>query len=118
MRYPQLDNNAVMAQVRELAEKKKVFRNRNLTSQGIADEIGISRSTLSTIINRELSMSFTEYISRLRLDYAHQLMQHNKDNLSLEQISFLSGFSCPSSFYRQHRKIYGTTPSVEMANKK
>lgn len=120
MRYQRLDNDVIIAKVRELAEKKKVFRDCNLTSKTVADEIGISRSSLSSIVNSELGMTFTEYISRLRLEYAHEMMVDGEENKSLEQISLLSGFSCPSSFYRQHKKIYGTSPkeSIKLKHKR
>ncbi|MBR4275830.1 MAG: AraC family transcriptional regulator [Prevotella sp.] len=110
MRYQQYDKDSIITNVRELVEKKKMYRKCHLTSTFIAKELGISRSTLSIIINNEMKTTFTDYINRCRIEYAQRLMQKNKRKLTLEEISFLAGFSCPSSFYRQYKKIYGTTP--------
>ena len=110
MRYQQYDKEALITCVRKLVEKKKLYRKCHLTSTLIAKELGISRSTLSTIINNEMNLTFSDYINRLRIEYAQQLIKKNINRLTLEEISFLAGFSCPSSFYRQYKKIYGTTP--------
>jgi AraC-like DNA-binding protein len=110
MRYQPIDNEEVIAKVRDLVEKRKMFRNNRLSLTQIAGEVGISRSTLSSIINREMNMSFIDYINGLRLKFALETLQDNSEELSVEQISLLAGFSCPSTFYRQHKKVYGNTP--------
>ena len=116
MRYQPIDNEEVIAKVRDLVEKQKMFRNNSLSLTQIARKVGISRSTLSTIINREMNMSFIDYINGLRLKFALETLQDNSERLSIEQISLLAGFSCPSTFYRQHKKVYGTTPLANIKN--
>lgn len=110
MRYQPIDNAEVIAQTRELVEKRNMFRDNKLSLTLIAKEIGISRSTLSTVINKELGMSFIDYVNGLRLQFALDAIKNNSEELSIEQISLLAGFTCPSTFYRHHKKVYGTTP--------
>ena len=116
MRYQPIDNAEVTAQVRELVEKRKMYRDNRLSLTQIAKEVGISRSTLSTILNKELGMSFLDYVNGLRLNFALDVIKNNSEELSIEQISLLAGFSCPSTFYRQHKKVYGTTPLANIKN--
>jgi AraC-like DNA-binding protein len=63
-------------------------------------------------------MSFIDYINGLRLNLALETLRDNSEGLSIEQISLLAGFSCPSTFYRQHKKVYGTTPLANIKNNK
>ena len=118
MRYQPIDNAEVTAQVRELVEKRKMYRDNRLSLTQIAKEVGISRSTLSTILNKELGMSFLDYVNGLRLNFALDVIKNNSEERSIEQISLLAGFSCPSTFYRQHKKVYGTTPLANIKNNK
>ena len=48
-------------------------------------------------------MSFREYVNRLRITYAKQLMAENPE-LSKSQIATMCGYNTPSSFYRNWKK--------------
>lgn len=110
MRYLPLDHELMIAKVKEIVEIEKGYRDSSITVGQIAKELGVSRSSLSTIITKEMGISFVEYVNKLRLKRARYLIKNNRKGYSLEHISLLSGYSCPSTFYRQHKKVYGTTP--------
>ena len=66
-------------------------------------------SYFSTIFRAEFGMSYTEYLSRIKIDYAKKLLLST--DLSVEKICQQSGFSSPSSFLQTFKKLVGTTPT-------
>jgi len=56
-------------------------------------------------------MSFSDYINNYRIEYAKSLLSKQNNTLSLIEISEQSGFTNEVSFYRNFKKITGTTPN-------
>jgi AraC-like DNA-binding protein len=52
-------------------------------------------------LNEEKGMTFKEYINRLRIEYAEQLMERNP-SLTKNEIATMSGYNTLSSFYRNY----------------
>lgn len=104
MRYAPIDKKETIKKLKKIVEKQKAYRRCNLTSSDIAEEMGISRAKLSTIINAEMGITFTEYVNHLRMKHAEQLIAKNTKGWTMEEITLMSGFSCPSSYYRNIKK--------------
>lgn len=81
----------------------------NISLQTIADNLHISRSTVSHIFSKKIAMNFCEYINSLRLLEACKLLKNNE--LSITEVSQQSGFSTIRTFNRAFIKQYGTTPT-------
>lgn len=75
----------------------------------VAQDLRISRSTVSHIFSSRLSMSFCDYINSLRLIEAEQLLKNK--NYSVTEISYLCGFSTIRTFNRAFLKRYGVSPT-------
>ena len=54
-------------------------------------------------------MSFSEYINRLRVDFAAQLMDENS-KMPANELALRSGFSSVASFYRNFKLYKGCPP--------
>jgi AraC-like DNA-binding protein len=67
------------------------------------------------IINREMGMSFSEYVNRLRVQHAARLLDEGRD-LSHAELAERSGFSSITSFYRNFKLYAGCSPK-EYQNK-
>ncbi len=76
----------------------------------VANELHLSRSTLSHIFSNKLQMNFCDYINSLRLNEAVRLMENK--NYSITEISYMSGFSTIRTFNRAFFKRYGKNPSA------
>lgn len=70
----------------------------------------MSKNTLLRTFKKVYKYSPVDYLIRLRLNKACEMM-HDRD-LSISEIAYATGFSDSNYFTRQFRKIYGTTPSV------
>ncbi|MFD1615219.1 helix-turn-helix domain-containing protein [Gelatiniphilus marinus] len=78
----------------------------------LATETNISSSYASKLINNYSGYSFPDYINRLRVEYAKQLLsdeQYNK--YTMVALAIESGFNSKSVFYSAFKKFTGQTPT-------
>ena len=75
----------------------------------MAKRLCVCRTYVSRYINTEYGCSFSDYINRMRVDYAKTLMQETP-NPKFIAIAEQSGFASEQSFYRNFRKFVGMTP--------
>ena len=65
---------------------------------------------VSDSIKQYHDCSFSDFIARMRINYAQQLMQNEPDK-KVAAIAIESGFSSESSFFRAFKSITGMTPT-------
>jgi len=98
---------------RSVIVKAREYINRNYSSGDItlystASYVGISPNHLSTVFTRETGENFIEYLTKVRLEKAKQLL-HNTAMKSAE-IAFETGFNDPHYFSHIFKKNTGFTP--------
>jgi AraC-like DNA-binding protein len=104
-------NNHIVA-LENLIIHQKQFLDCDLTLEKIAEELNLSKSYLSRIINAELGTGFVEYVNTLRIEEAKSyLLNPDFSNYTLEAIGIEAGFNSKSAFYSSFKKISGQTPS-------
>ncbi|MBC2728471.1 PocR ligand-binding domain-containing protein [Desulfosporosinus sp.] len=81
-----------------------------LTLKATADHLFISPSHLSRLFRLELDCTFNDYLTRVRVEKAVELMK--KPEFSVEQVSKAIGFKSQSYFAEVFRKYIGVTPLV------
>ncbi len=101
----------LMARIRVLMEEEMLFRKKDLHISDVAKGAGSNRTYVSNYVNQELKLSFSDYINTYRVRYAQSLMTLPGNPLSLFEIADRSGFASEVSFYRNFKKIAGTTPA-------
>lgn len=74
----------------------------------IADSLYLSRSYLSTSFKNRMGMTLNEYIHKIKIDRAKELLTDQTKSIAL--ISDYLGYSSSSHFNKMFRKITGTTP--------
>jgi hypothetical protein len=85
--------------------------NMTLSLQQVSDELEINPAYLSREFSKYFeNLSFGEYIRKLRIEKAMQLM--HSTNCSLTEIAYLTGFSDQSHFTRIFKKQTGQTPTI------
>lgn len=79
----------------------------------LALEMGLSDSQLSKIINTYSSYNFSDYINKLRVDYAKNiLIDNNYKDYTIIAIGLECGFNSKSTFYTAFKKFTSQTPAV------
>ena len=99
----------LVERIEEVVTKQQLYLRHNLKVSDVAKELGTNRLYVSTAINEEMGISFSDYINRKRVNYAIHLMRNNPQMTTYE-IADLSGFASDKSFYRNFRSITGKSP--------
>lgn len=98
-------------QLLKAIEQRKLYLNPGLTIIDLASECGTNRTQLSLLLNKELGLSFRDYINRCRIEYAALPLLEEMDSAhTIEEIAFLSGFGSTATFYRAFAKEKGMAP--------
>jgi two-component system, response regulator YesN len=84
------------------------FRNPDLGLTQTSENLGISANHLSTLFGHECGESFTKYVTRLRVEYACELLASTDQNIT--EISYESGFSDSNYFSKVFRRKTGEKP--------
>ena len=95
--------------IEQLMDEEQLFRQPNLKIVDLVQRLGTNRNYVYMTINREMGISFTEYVNRMRVNYAAQLMAQHP-NMVLAEVAEQSGFTSSASFFRNFRKFKGVGP--------
>jgi transcriptional regulator GlxA family with amidase domain len=77
--------------------------------RSLSQSVNVSPSRLRQLFVKETGWSPTQYLKKLRLERAEQLL--HTTFFSVKEITFLSGARDLSHFVRDFKKYYGLTPS-------
>ncbi|MBO7742662.1 helix-turn-helix domain-containing protein [Paenibacillus sp. MWE-103] len=80
-----------------------------ISLQGVAERLGLSPNHLSALFKKELQLNFTEYVNRVRLEKAKELLLNT--NLKSYEIARRVGFADDSYFSRAFKKHTGVRPN-------
>lgn len=97
----------------DIIKKEKLYLNSDLRVSDIATRLNSNRTYIHQAINKERSLSFSEYINHFRIEHSKQLIidKINKgENPTIQDIIYESGFTNMSSFYRVFKNETGYTP--------
>ncbi len=116
--YSTLDENLineVASLILEALEKDKIYLNKDLTINNMAESLNINRTYLSQIINGYFKKNFSTFINEYRIkDAQKKLLSDN--NITIEAISQEVGFKSKSAFNSAFKKYTGVTPSFFVKN--
>lgn len=79
-----------------------------ISIQSLGKTFSINPSYISQLFRKEVSMTFTDYITKLRVDYACDLLRKTK--YTIEDIANKCGYSDYFYFIRVFKKATGQTP--------
>lgn len=85
------------------------FANQELTLRAAADYVGLNEKYFSSKFTKETGMTFSVYLTRLRLQKAKQLM--DSTDLKVYEISDRVGYNNVEHFNRMFKKNLGISPS-------
>jgi len=74
----------------------------------VADKLNISRSYLSTYFKEKTGESFSEYLNRIRIYKAKEML--GEMDLKIHDISARLGYQSVNSFIRMFKRYAGVTP--------
>ena len=81
----------------------------NISAQYLADKYHITPSYFSRLFHEKCGCTFPDYLAALRIERARELLLE-RENLSIQEICELVGYSNASYFTTSFKKKYGMTP--------
>jgi two-component system response regulator YesN len=106
-------NNQPNHEVEDLIFEAKLyidahFSESNLLLEDVATSVNLSPSHFSTIFGRETGESFKNYLTRIRIERAKELLRTT--NLKCSEVAYQSGYSDPHYFSYAFKKSTGIPP--------
>lgn len=94
------------------------FLNKNTSLTSVAKKLSTNTSYLSKIINKHKGLTFINYITKLRIDYALEQLKNDKvlRSYSIKGIAEELGFKSEGAFSRAFKKQTGIYPSFFIKN--
>ena len=100
-----------LQKIKLVMQSDKLYLNPELTLQDFAYSIGIPSKYVSQVINKNLGLSFTDYLLQFRLEEVKKnLISPDKQHLTIYGIAQDSGFASSSRFNHLFKKTTGLTP--------
>jgi transcriptional regulator GlxA family with amidase domain len=94
--------------VRQIAELLSEDLSRDLDMEALANSVKLSTSRLRHLFKDETGLTPAQYLKRLRLEHARELME--KSFLRLKEVMPLVGITDESHFVRDFKKTHGLPP--------
>ena len=82
-----------------------------ITLEEVAASVDMSSNYFSSYFRRVANISFSDYVTRLRVNRAREMLRENGANVT--EIAMDCGFNNISNFYRLYKKHMGKTPGDE-----
>lgn len=87
------------------------YKDKNFSAKKLAEELHTNTRYISAVINVRFHMNYTSFVNKFRVDEAMGLLVDKRyQDLNMEDISAMVGFSNRQSFYSSFYKINGITP--------
>ena len=111
--YRSLVSPAVMDRMQEQILKiivfDKKYLDKNYSAQDLANEIGTN--TRYIVVNVRFHMNFTSFVNSYRINDAKSILVDKRyQDLNIEEVSDMVGFSNRQSFYAAFYRFTGITP--------
>ncbi len=92
-----------------LVDKK--YKDKNYSAKQLAADLGTNTRYISAVVNVRFHMNYTSFINKFRIEEAMSLLTDKRyQDLNMEDISDMVGFSNRQSFYASFYKFNGITP--------
>ena len=82
-----------------------------ITLEEVAASVYMSSNYFSSYFRRVANISFSDYVTRLRVNRAREMLRENGANVT--EIAMECGLNNISNFYRLYNKHMGKTPGDE-----
>lgn len=90
---------------------QKKYRDKSYSAKQLAEDLNTNTRYISAVVNVRFHMNYTSYVNKFRIQEAMSMLVDKRfQDLNMEEISDMVGFSNRQSFYASFYKINGITP--------
>ncbi|HHV12755.1 MAG TPA: response regulator [Clostridiales bacterium] len=99
-------DNSVIGKAKEYIDRNFY---KNISLEDVSQKVGVNPNYLSSLFKKQLGMKYIEYLTKLRMEKAHNLLLNT--DLKVSDISEMVGYLSTKHFTRVYKEEFGTTPS-------
>ena len=90
---------------------KKKYKDKNYSAKKLAEDLGTNTRYISAVVNVKFHMNYTSFINKFRIEEAMTILTDKRyQDLKMEDVSDMVGFSNRQSFYASFYKLMRITP--------
>ena len=90
---------------------QKKYKDKDYSAKRLAEDLGTNTRYISAVVNVKFHMNYTSFVNKYRIEEAMSILVDKRyQNLRIEEVSDMVGFSNRQSFYASFYKIMGITP--------
>ncbi|MDY0781157.1 helix-turn-helix domain-containing protein [Tenacibaculum sp. IB213877] len=105
------EKDAQFISIEKFITQEKKYLEPKYSLLNLSNDVNLSTSTLSALINTNANKSFSDFINEMRVEHAKKLLIDPRfSNYTITSIGLESGFNSKSAFYDVFKKQIGTTP--------
>lgn len=108
---PTQEDKQIMSLVEQKMVTEYTYREKKLTMNELADQLGVRRHLLSQAVNRVAGVNFYQYINGYRVKEAVRIIsQKGREELHINDVYECVGFTNRTTFYRVFKQFTGLSP--------
>jgi YesN/AraC family two-component response regulator len=89
----------------------KKYRDKDYSAKQLAEDIGTNTRYISAVVNSRFHCNFTSFVNKYRIDDAMSILVDKRyQDLNVEEVGTMVGFSNRQSFYASFFRVLGMTP--------
>lgn len=105
-------NPDMLNKLEDIMVRVKVYQDPDLSLEGLADSLGTSPRSLSSLINGHHKQNFYDFVNNYRiLEAKSRLQDPENQQLNIQRIFEDAGFRSKSTFNTLFKKVTGKTPT-------
>lgn len=113
--YRMLVSPALMDQLKdrilEMVVIKKKYLDKDYSAKRLAEDLNTNTRYISAVVNLKFHMNYSSFINKYRIEEAMSILVDKRyQELRIEEVSDMVGFSNRQSFYAAFYRITGITP--------
>ncbi len=113
--YRSLVSPALMDELKEkilnVIVMQKKYKDKNFSAKRLAEELGTNTRYISAVVNVKFHMNYTSFVNKYRIEEAMSILVDKRyQDLRVEEVSDMVGFSNRQSFYASFFRLTGITP--------
>ena len=111
--------STLMERIDSAMMNESLFLQPDLSLTALCEKVGTNRTYASKAIKDAKGCNFPDYVNRLRMDYALELMKQTpREDIIIQNIAMQCGCGSIQSFYRYFKLFYNETPTQWMERNK
>ncbi|MDE6354430.1 MAG: helix-turn-helix domain-containing protein [Prevotella sp.] len=90
---------------------EKKYKDKKYSAKKLAEDLGTNTRYISAVVNVKFHMNYTSFVNKFRIEEAMTILVDKRyQDLKMEEVSDMVGFSNRQSFYASFYKIQRMTP--------